>query len=409
MKLWLKYIAGILVGSALYLVAPKALFETGGFLRQAAGISVRIGYYAFLALVVSGLPLSVMKLSEERKFWRIALRSVAYFLVSSLVAALLGILVAQIPDIARLPLLADTASKAGASLSLRIAELFPINLGALAAYSGDLAVPLLLLAFIVGLAMAHDPAASRPVADLLDSMSRILYTINTFITEILSVLLIPITADSLNSLSTSMAGGAYDSVATIVLLGSIGIVFLVFPAFLFIATGKKNPFPFLFAFLASSLAALASGNLRFAAGTLVREEAEDMGLRRRHSSAILPLGLVFGRVGTTFVAAICSIFMLSSYSPLAGSFTNTLLMLLVVPLATMVAGAAIPGGPIGVLVLVCGIFGKGFENGYLVVAPIALLLSMAATAIDLLWIGISQVFCAASLVPAERKRSQHFI
>jgi Na+/H+-dicarboxylate symporter len=84
-------------------------------------------------------------------------------------------------------------------------------------------------------------------------------------------------------------------------------------------------------------------------------------------------------------------------------------MLVVVPLATIVAGAALPGGPIGVLILVCGIFGKGFENGYLVIAPIALLLSIASTAVDLLWVGISQVLCARSLAPSERKRSQHFI
>ena len=409
MKLWLKYIAGILVGAALYLVVPKSLFEADGFLRQGAGIALHIGYYAFLALLVTGIPLAVMKLSEEGKFWRIALRSVAYFLVSSFVAALLGILVAQIPDMARLPLLADMASTTTQGIGQRLVDIFPLNLGSLSVFSGDLGLPLLVLAFIAGLAMAHDPTAARPVADLLDSASRILYTVNTFITEILSVLLIPITADCLNSLSRSFAGGAYGPVAVIILLGSMGVVFIAMPIFIYISSGGKNPFPYLYAFLASSLAALASGNLRFAAGTMMREEAEDMGLRRRYSSVILPVGLVFGRVGTAFVAAMCSIFMLSAYSPLAGSFGNTMLMLAVVPAATILACAAIPGGPIGVLILVCSIFGKGFENGYLVAAPIALLLSMAATTIDLLWVGVSQVLCARALTHSERKRSRHFI
>lgn len=408
MKLWLKYCAGILVGAALYLVAPKALFEPTGFLRQGAEIALRIGYYAFLPMLVTGLPLAVMKLFEEKKFWPIARRSFVYFVVSSLIAALLGILVAQIPDIARLPLLADTASAAAQGIGQRLVELFPANLGSLSVFSGNLAIPLLLLGLVVGFAMAHDPAAAKPVANLLDSASRIFYTINTFITEVFSVLLIPVTADSLNSLSKSLGNGAFSSFAAVLLLSSTAAVLLI-PLVAYFALGRKNPFPFIFAFLASSLAALASGNLRFAAGTMVREGAEDMGLRRRYSSVILPMGLVFGRAGTTFVSAMCSIFILSSYSPLAGSLGNMLLLLVVVPAATVVSGAEIPGGPIGVLTLVCGIFGKGFENGYLVATPIALLLSIAATALDLLWVGISQVLCARRLVPAEKKPSQHFI
>jgi Na+/H+-dicarboxylate symporter len=409
MKLWLKYCAGILAGAALYLVAPKTLFESGGFLRQGAGIALRIGYYVFLPLLVTGIPLAVMKLCEEKKFWPIALRSLIYFILSSFIAALLGILVAQIPDIARLPLLADTASNAAQGLGQRLVDLFPANLGSLSGFSGDLAMPLLLLGLIVGLAMAHDPAAAKPVANILDSASRILYTINTFITEIFSVLLIPVTADSLNSLSKSLGNGAFSSFAAILIISSMAAVFILLPIVAYFALGRENPFPLIFAFLASSLAALASGNLRFAAGTMVREGAEDLGLRRRYSSVVMPIGLVFGRAGTTFVTAMCSIFILSSYSPLAGSFGNVLLMLIVVPAATIIAGAAIPGGPIAVLTLVCGIFGKGFENGYLVVAPIALLLSIVATALDLVWVGISQILCARRLVPAERKLSQHFI
>ena len=409
MKLWFKYAAGMLVGIALYIVVPKTLFEAGGFLQQSAEISLRIGYYVFLSLLIVGIPLSVMKLYDEKKFWSIATRSLGYFVLSTFIAALLGILVAHIPAEVRLPLLSDTTSTMPQGLGQRLTDIFPISLGSLGNFSGDLAIPLLVLGFIIGLAMAHDPSAAKPVANLLDSTSRILYTVNTFITEILSVLLIPIMANSLNAVSKSLEGAVYGSFAVILCLSSIAAVFTILPLFAYFALGKMNPFPFLFAFLASTLAALASGNMRFAAGTLMRESAEDLGLNRRHASVILPLGLVFGRVGTAFVTAMCSIFILSSYSPLAGSLPNILLLLFVVPAATIVAGSAIPGGPIGVLALICGIFGKGFENGYLVVAPIALLLSIAATALDLLWVGLSQILCAKSLIPVARKSLHYFI
>ena len=61
------------------------------------------------------------------------------------------------------------------------------------------------------------------------------------------------------------------------------------------------------------------------------------------------------------------------------------------------------------LTLGCGLFGKGFENGYLVMVPIAFLLSMTAAFIDALWISAAQSLAARHLVARDMKAPKHFI
>jgi len=62
-----------------------------------------------------------------------------------------------------------------------------------------------------------------------------------------------------------------------------------------------------------------------------------------------------------------------------------------------------------VLTLACAFFGRGFENGYLVMVPIAAVLSMAAAFLDALWIGASQAIVARRHIPRDGKPPRHFI
>ncbi|MFA5851843.1 MAG: hypothetical protein WC820_04045, partial [Spirochaetales bacterium] len=116
-----------------------------------------------------------------------------------------------------------------------------------------------------------------------------------------------------------------------------------------------------------------------------------------------------GRAGTAFVAALSFVIILSSYSLLAVSIPNLLLIALIIPLATLAASASLQNGPLAVLTLGCGLFGRGFENGYLVMVPIAFLLSMTAALIDALWISAAQTIAARRLIPHDLKPSKHFI
>lgn len=409
MKLWFKYAAGMLFGAALFAVSPKALLENGGTVASIAELSMHIGYYIFVSLLCINLPLSILKLYEEKKFWNITIGSLRFFLISLAAATMLGIAAALLALPVRVPLLADIASQSVSGIGQQLFAIFPQNLSELFLKSGEISLPALVLALTIGLAMAHDPIAARPVENLLDSISRILYTINTFVSEILGVLLIPITARALHIVTSSLSSGIYASFLAIIAIASFSVLFIIIPAAVFFLGGKKNPFPLLFSGLPSYLAAFSSGNLRFSSGSTMRQVRENLGVKRRYNGLIMPIGLLFGRAGTAFVAATSFVIILSSYSQLAFSFPDLLLMILLIPCCTIIASSSFMSGPIAVLTLACNLFGKGFENGYLVMVPIALLLSMIAALIDAVWIGAAHILSTRSFEPADPKSPRHFI
>ncbi len=409
MKLWFKYAAGILFGAAIFAVSPKNLLETGGALASLAEIALRIGYYVLGALLCVNLPLSVLKLYEEKKFWAIGLRSLFFFSLSLFIAAALGIVAALIVLPVRIPLLSDTSSQALQGLGSGMLQIFPEHLAAIFLNTHEMAVPVFVFSLAVGLAMAHDPMAARPVANLLDSLSRILHTINVFVTEIMGILLIPISARALHLVTVSASGGLYASFLLIAAVATLVLLAVVIPLAVYLLGGRKNPLPVLYSALPLALAAFASGNLRFSSGTSIRQSRENLGQRRRYNAVTLPAGLFFGRAGTAFVAALSFVIILSSYSQLSISLPNLALIFLIIPAATMAAGSSMQNGPLAVLTLGCGLFGKGFENGYLVMVPIALLLAMFAALIDAVWIGAAQTLVARDLIPGDQKDPRHFI
>ena len=62
----------------------------------------------------------------------------------------------------------------------------------------------------------------------------------------------------------------------------------------------------------------------------------------------------------------------------------------------------------GVLALVFGVFGKGFESGFLAAAPMASILSAFAAGMDLVWIGICSPYFGDAKDAGVHKPIRHF-
>ena len=152
-------------------------------------------------LLLVNLPLAVVKLYEEKRFWGLTFKSLSFFALSLVAGTILGLISALIVLPIRLPLLSDIAAPTAQGFDEGFLEIFPKNISELFLRSGDWPLPALVLALCIGLAMAHDPIAAKPFVNVLDSFSRILHTINVFITEIAGALLIPISARTLHLLA----------------------------------------------------------------------------------------------------------------------------------------------------------------------------------------------------------------
>ncbi|MDP3177213.1 MAG: cation:dicarboxylase symporter family transporter [Spirochaetaceae bacterium] len=406
----MKYLIGAFLGVAVALVLPVGDAGLRAILSFLFELSIRIGRYALLPLMLFTIPVAVHELAEDKEFWRPLGRAILVLIAGVAAASLLGVLVAGIARPSRIPLVAEAAQTAAHAPSFRelLLSIFPDSpVAALA--KGDFLLPAFFLATLLGLALGHDRVATKPVALLCDAFSRAFYQINSFMAEFLGVLVIAVTARSVFELRAESRAEIYRPLLTVVGIEVLFVALIAMPAALWFFGGRKNPYRTLYGLFAPSLAALVSGNIYFSLGTLMKHAKESLGLRRRSNALILPLAAVFGRAGSALVSSTAFVVVLSSYSNLGVSPGSILWIIAAAPLATLLLGASPAGGTLAALTALCSLYGKGFENGFLIVAPVALPLVAAGAFLDTLWAGCAAIILGRRAGHAKEKEIRYYI
>jgi aerobic C4-dicarboxylate transport protein len=409
MKIWMKYLMGALIGAALALAIPienAALRNALGFLFD---ISIRIGRYALLPLVLFSVPVAVFELNEDKELWKSLGRTILVLVAAVAALSVVGVLVAAIVQPTRIPLVADAATggKVPGIRDLLLAVFPDSPFAALA--SGQFLLPVYFLALLLGLAFSHDRPSTKPVVLLFDSMSRVFYQINSFFAEFLGVLIIAATARNVLALREAPRADVYRPLLLTVGAEALVVALVVLPAALWFFGGKKNPYRTLYGLLAPSLAALVSGDLYFPLGSLMKHAKESLGVRRRANALDIPLAAIFGRAGTALVTSTAFIVVLSSYSNLGVSPLTLLWIVVFAPFATILMGSSPDKGTMAALMSLCALYGKGFENGFLIAAPVALPLIAIGAFLDALWAGCASVLLARRSGHSQEKEARFFI
>ena len=409
MKIWMKYLMAAIIGAALAIVVPvddQTLRSIFGFLFE---LSIRIGTYALLPLILFSVPIAVFELNEDGEFWRHLCKIFLSLLAAVAAMAVVGVVVAAVVKPGRIPLVADAAPSTKA-MGFRelILSVFPSSPFS-ALTSGQYILPTFFLAVLLGLACSHDKAATKPVLVLFDSLSRIFYQINSFLAEFLGVLVIAVTSHNVLELRVAPSAGVYRPLLVTVGIEAAVVALVVLPAALYLFGAKKNPYRTLYALLAPSLAAFVSGDIYFPMGSLMKHSKESLGARRRSNALTIPLVAIFGRAGTTLVASTTFIVVLSSYSSIGVSFGSLLWILVAAPVTTLLLGASPAKGATTALMTLCALYGKGFENGYLIAAPVALPLVAIGACLDTLWAGSASILIARIEGQATEKESRFYI
>jgi Na+/H+-dicarboxylate symporter len=409
MKIWMKYLLGSALGVALALALPESDAAIGGLLSYLFELALRVGRYALVPLLFFSLPVAVYELNEDKEFWRILGKSILMILVAVLAFALAGVIIAAVARPARIPLLSD-ALPPGAPPTLRslLLGVFPPSMFE-SLLAGNFLLPVSFLAILLGLSFSHDRVATKPALSLFDSFSRIVYQINSFFVEFLGVLVIATAAWSTVALRSALREDVYRPLLILLLAEVLVVGFLAIPGLIYLLGGVKNPWRALYGLLAPALAGLFSGDVFFPAGSLLKHGKESLGVRRRVSSLVLPLALIMGRAGSVLIASTAFVVVLSSYSNLGISLGSLAWIVLASPFLALVLGAEPGRGAMAGLITLCGLYGKGFENGYLIAAPLALPLAAAGVVLDLIWAGALSLIVAKRAGDVSEKEARFFI
>jgi aerobic C4-dicarboxylate transport protein len=381
MKIWIKLLVGSVIGVIAGIFIPA---QVQGFLDSLTGLLVSVGRYVVFPFVFFSLGIGTSELRQEKRLLRVYLSGLKYLVLAAGLLVVLGTLSVLVFPPERIPISVE-AEKAFAPISVMggLRAIFPRNLFSVFWGSGDFLLPLMVLAFLLGVNMDFDRQLTRPIVQIFDSLSRIFYHLNSLVVELFGFAMIVIAAAWMMRIShTDLA--MYKQILLILAVDVAIVVFGVFPGCLYLLGVKENPYRWLYAALGPAIAGMFTGDAYLSLGFLTKHGKESLGVPRMVGSAVYPLFAVLGRAGTAMVSSVAFILILRSYSSLEITFLQTLWVMLFSFIVSFVLGAVPGNGAYFSLFMLCGIYAKGLQEGYLILRAIAPLLVSFGAFVDVI-------------------------
>ncbi len=383
MKIWIKVLAAAIIGILLGIFLPEGSEKTGAVIASISEVIIHIGRYLLFPLMFFSLAYGVYELRLEKQTFRLFLRTFVYLVISTLVLVVLGILALLLLSPQRIPITIEQEPLSHiATVKETFLEIFPNNLFSLMAINGNNYLPLAFLAFFIGINASFDRTITRPVTQLLDSLSRLFYHMNSFIIEFTSILCIVLAANlTVKTISTPEI--SLFTQMLVILLAISGVVILgLYPLILYFFGGKENPYKWLYAQIAPALTGFLSGDNYFSYSMLVKHGKENLGIPRKAGAVTFTAFTFFGKGGTALVTAASFIVIIKSYSSLGITIPQILWILLFSFLFSFITGPFPGTGVIVALAALCRLYGRGLEEGYLILKPVFHLLVSFGVLLD---------------------------
>ncbi|MDR1748005.1 MAG: dicarboxylate/amino acid:cation symporter [Spirochaetaceae bacterium] len=384
MKIWLKYIIGCVLGIIFCLVFPagnEMVTKTLTFLSEFA---LRIGRYALYPLLFFSFTMAVYELREGSGLMKTGLLTAAVIAAAAVLQTAVGLVSVLIGSPQRIPMFAEeVAGTISLDLTGMLLQLFPYSAFEIFVNSSFI-LPLCIFAGFAGAGCAADKAAAKPALNLFDSLSRVCYAVFSFFIDMFAFALIVLAAGWTYRYREMLATALFGELVLILVIDFVIIAGIVYPLLLRLLLGKINPYRVLYASIAPVAAAFFSGDSNVALGVGMRHANESLGVRRRISAVTMPLFSVFSRGGTALTITVSFIIILKSYSSLGIPLQDIFWISGVAIALSFLLGNIPVGGTFIALAILCSMYGRVFESGYLILKPAAFFICAIAAAFDTL-------------------------
>lgn len=387
MKVWIKYLIGTVFGVIAAFVIPLNIPSVNSFVANASEFAIRFGRYAVLPLLVFGVSFAFFKLRSDKKIIKTAGWTFGVLVSSTLILTVLGLLTVLIFRLPRIPISGEKMSKIP-SLDIKnlFMMIFPYS-GFDALKNGEYLLPAFVFAAFAGAGCASDSSASRPVVQILESLSKLCYTIASFFVEWLSVGMIAISCYWIVQAKTVFENSTFGPLFIMLLVDFVLLAGLIYPLILRLFCKDLRPYHVLYASICPILVSFFSGDSNISLLAASRHGKESLGIHDEAGNFAFPLFSIFSRGGTALVTSICFVTILRSYTDLGFSIADILWIFVTSFSVSFVLGAIPKGGTFVALIAICSIYGRGFGEGYLLLRTAAPLICSFAAAFDVVtWI-----------------------
>ena len=389
MRIWIKLLVGLVLGSILAFLLPATEAMAARF-ATVSEVCTQIGRYAVFPLVFFSLVLGTYTLRLERQLLRVYRLSLMHLAAGTVLLTLVG-LGSVLLFSPRIPIITVSVEAPVVSGFTEVVKsVFPANLFAALAGSGGLLLPVVVLAVLLGANLTFDRVITRPVVQLSDSLSRVFYHFNSLVVELFWVAVIPITAALILQIRLIENLDIYKELLLIIGIDCLFVVFAIYPVLLYILDRESNPFKLLYAAIAPAVTGLVTGNEHVAMGVLIKHGKENFGVPRTVGSAVFPLFALFGRAGTAMISGISFYLILNSLLPSADIDVAKILFVAAFSILVSFALGSVPGlGAYVSITLLSRLFDRfwptfGLLEHYKILEPVKLVLVCFAVLLDVL-------------------------
>lgn len=359
MKTWITYLAALFLGLATTLLLGDTNWILPA-LYSLENIALSAGAVLAALLVIFSLPAAVASLRKDHLGGKIVTSSLAWAIVT---AFLLPIVAALIAGFFPVSFPASSTAGSGTVADDYILQVFASayqmifsgNIAFMLAEASVFILPLIVVAFFVGLALKPDADVIRPAYITMNSFSEVMFRLSRGFSYF-GYFFVYLTGSYMFTAVYQEKTFFFDAAFSIQLV-LIPLVFslVILPVLFEVFTkGKKNPYKILYRNLATQIAALTSGNYVFTMPFMMSGERYNDGVQKRISASSSPLFYIIGRGGSAAIATFSIISIVTSVQ----------------------AGAPVPLSVCLVIALACGIcsfacsFSAGFEIMFITIAAV---------------------------------------
>ena len=405
MKLWLKYLIGAALGLAAALILPLDSLQGAAALSFITDIIVRIGRYTLLPLLFFSGIMAVVRMSEDGLLVRASLWTFGVIALSSLLLAALGFISIVIVRLPRIPI---TTERAAELSTLNLKEfcrmIFP-NSAFESLTQGSFLLPAFLFAVIIGIGCYMEHSNIKPIISLADALSELFYNVTVIFTELFSAGIVFVMCSWAIQFRDVLKSGVFTPLIIMLAVDFVILAGVIYPLIVVSVCRNGKPLKVLRASIAPFLVAFLSGDTNLALPVETRLGKEMLGIRQRVNGFAFPLFSIFARGGTALVSIISFVVIWRSYSTLNIEFFDMLAISMTAFLLSFVMGNLPVGGTFVTLTILCSIFGRGMETGYLLLKPAAVIIGSFSALFDAATVMFGAYIVANNTRAIERHRA----
>lgn len=382
LRVFAGFFLGVVGGIALWLAGPEPAQAAAAWIAPFGTVFVAMLKAVVVPVVAISLVTGAAALPLKRFGW-VGVKVIAWYLLTSLAAALVGVGVAMALQPGRgaegqdWQRLADALGEQAGQLASSGAD--ASSLGAVflgmftnpfaALSSGDfLPVIVASLAFGLGIRVLQDEDGEHSgldrLVEILEALRGVVFRVVDWVLEVAPVGVLALTAVNFGLYGPDIVG-PYVAVVAGVLIGVAAMMLVVYPV-LILAVLRENPLRALGRMREAVLTAFVT---RSSAATLpvsLRVARQQLGIRRELSSFSLPLGATLNMDGVCVHLPVFAVLAANLFGLELGA--SELLVLVLTTVLAAIGAGGVPGGSLMLLFIILGSMGLSGEQVATVVA-----------------------------------------